>query len=254
MCCVSQFELRIEEADGAPVDSWDFGWLDGRATEERPSWRYFDLVAERASRASTMLELQAGTGSMIGRLPSLPRVAVAAEGYPASVAAAAPRLRARGVHLVVTSQTRVGLPFAAGSFELAVSRHPIDVWWSEIAPRAATRRRVLRATCGTAHSSEPQRVPDRAVAGIVTPRSVGRTRGGGTHAGLEVRDIRVERPRVVFYDIGAVVYFLRLVPWIVPGFTVSAYRERLRELHDLIERNGSFQTTTSRTLIEAVKS
>lgn len=41
---------------------------------------------------------------MIGRLPSLSLLSVATEGLPASVAAAAPRPRARGVHLVVTSQ------------------------------------------------------------------------------------------------------------------------------------------------------
>ncbi len=64
---------------------------------------------------------------------------------------------------------------------------------------------------------------------------------------------RVERPGTVFYDIGAVVYFLRLVPWIVPGFTVVGYREPLRELHDLIERTGAFETTASRTLVEATR-
>jgi len=41
------------------------------------------------------------------------------------------------VHLVVTSQARPQLPFADGSFDLVISRHPIEVWWAEIA-------RVLR--------------------------------------------------------------------------------------------------------------
>ncbi len=65
--------------------------------------------------------------------------------------------------------------------------------------------------------------------------------------------MRVEQPPIVFYDIGAVVYFLRLVPWIVPDFTVSAYRSRLRELHHLLERDGRFETSSSRTLVVAVK-
>ena len=33
-------------------------------------------------------------------------------------------------------------------------------------------------------------------------------------AGLVVTDLRHERPRTEFYDVGAVVYFLRLVVWI----------------------------------------
>ena len=39
---------------------------------------------------------------------------------------------------------------------------------------------------------------------------------------------------------GALVYFLRKVPWTVPGFAVDGYRERLASLHELIEREGSF--------------
>jgi aminoglycoside phosphotransferase len=56
-----------------------------------------------------------------------------------------------------------------------------------------------------------------------------------------------------FFDVGAVVYFLRKVIWTVPGFTVDAYRERLRDLHDLMEAEGPFVAHSCRTLIEARK-
>jgi hypothetical protein len=68
-----------------------------------------------------------------------------------------------------------------------------------------------------------------------------------------VRDLREERPLTEFYDIGAVVYYLRLVVWIVPGFTVSRYREQLTRVHEQIETDGAFRTSASRFLIEAVK-
>ena len=104
------FDELVTEAERAPMGSWDFSWLAGRAVEERPSWRYFDRVQERAATVSSLLELQAGTGAMIGSLSALPALAVATEGFPPSVAIAAPRLRERGAHLVVTSQTREGAP------------------------------------------------------------------------------------------------------------------------------------------------
>jgi hypothetical protein len=56
-----------------------------------------------------------------------------------------------------------------------------------------------------------------------------------------------------FYDIAAVVHFLRKVIWIVPEFTVEAYRDQLRSLHDRIESEGSFVATSVRFLIEATK-
>jgi hypothetical protein len=71
--------------------------------------------------------------------------------------------------------------------------------------------------------------------------------------GLSVHDLREERLRTVFNDVGAIVYFLRLVIWIVPGFTVERYRERLKALHQQIERDGQFVTYAGRFLIEARK-
>ncbi len=59
--------------------------------------------------------------------------------------------------------------------------------------------------------------------------------------------------RTEFFDIGAVVYFLRKVIWMVPGFTVDQYRDRLRELDELIRREGAFVAHTTRFLIEARK-
>jgi hypothetical protein len=46
---------------------------------------------------------------------------------------------------------------------------------------------------------------------------------------------------------------LRKVIWTVPDFTVRRYRERLRELHERIEADGSFVTHSSRVLVEARK-
>jgi hypothetical protein len=49
------------------------------------------------------------------------------------------------------------------------------------------------------------------------------------------------------------VYFLRLVVWIVPGFTVDGYHDRLRALHEQIGRDGPYVAHASRFLIEATK-
>jgi SAM-dependent methyltransferase len=249
---MTSFDDLVDEAESAAIPGWDFSWLEGRASEDRPTWRYFERVSERVSEVSSLLEVQAGVGTMIGTLASLPAFSVATEGFPPSIALAAPRLSARRVHLVVTSLYIPGLPFLGESFELVISRHPIAPWWSEIA-------RVLRPG-GTyfaqhvgPHSlrslseffigplpEESQRHPDN-------------ERRAAEEAGLTVRTMVIERPRTVFFDIGAVVYFLRLVPWIVPDFTVAKYRVALLDLHNSIERRGPFETTASRMLIEATK-
>ena len=44
---VDDFEALLAEAAAVPLEGWDFAWFAGRATEERPSWGYAGLVAER---------------------------------------------------------------------------------------------------------------------------------------------------------------------------------------------------------------
>ena len=63
----------------------------------------------------------------------------------------------------------------------------------------------------------------------------------------------METLRTVFYDIAAVVYFLRKVLWVVPGFTVEGYRDQLLAVHRRIEADGSFTSSAPRFLIEATK-
>ena len=72
-------------------------------------------------------------------------------------------------------------------------------------------------------------------------------------AGLVVTDLREQALRTVFYDVGAVVYFLRKVLWTVPGFTVEGYREQLRRMHERIQAEGPFVAHAQRFLIEARK-
>jgi SAM-dependent methyltransferase len=177
---------------------------------------------------------------------------VATEGYAPNVTVAARRLRPRGAHVVATDDRRPALPLAADRFDLVTSRHPVDTWWDEIA-------RVLRPG-GTYLSQQvgPASVHELSehFLGPFEPsakRDPEAARRAAEAAGLTVTDLRYERLRTEFRDVGAVVYFLRLVIWIVPGFSVDRYRERLRALHDRIEAEGPFVDHASRFLIEATK-
>jgi hypothetical protein len=83
------------------------------------------------------------------------------------------------------------------------------------------------------------------------PTAAQRSVDGARAAGLDVVDLREAATRVEFLDVGAVVHCLRKVVWTVPGFTVERYRDRLRALHEAIERDGRFVAHSQRYLIEA---
>ncbi|MFJ9678537.1 class I SAM-dependent methyltransferase [Streptomyces sp. NPDC101194] len=249
----ARFDALVAEAATVPVDGWDFSWLDGRATEQRPSWGYARAMAERMGQAGAALDIQTGGGEVLASVPRLPRLTVATESWPPNVARATALLHPLGV-AVVADADEPPLPFGDNAFDLVVSRHPVTTWWAEIARVLTPGGTYFSQQVGPASVFElveyflgPQ-PPE--VRGARDPEQA---RGAAEAAGLEVVDLRAERLRTEFLDIGAVVYFLRKVIWMVPGFTVEEYRSRLAELHHRIETEGRFVAHTTRFLIEARK-
>ncbi|MFE2052614.1 class I SAM-dependent methyltransferase [Streptomyces sp. NPDC059459] len=252
------FDDLVAEGASVPTEGWDFSWFEGRATEARPSWGYARSLSARLVGAGAVLEVQTGGGEVLDRAlaaaaPHRPPLVVATEGWPPNVAEATRLLRPRGVPVVV-SPDDASFPFADGAFDLVVSRHPVRPHWAEIA-------RVL-APGGTYFA---QHVGPASVFELVeyflgplpeekrNHRHPDRERADAEQAGLEVVDLRAERLRMEFYDVGAVVHFLRKVVWMVPGFTVDGYRDRLRELHERIESEGPFVAHSTRHLFDARK-
>jgi SAM-dependent methyltransferase len=248
---VRSFDELVDEAAAAPVDGWDFSWLDGRASEQRPSWGYQRTIAARLPAVSAALDVQTGGGEVLAGVPAFPPLMAATEGWPPNVTRATRLLHPRGV-VVVAADEQAPLPFGDAAFDLVTSRHPVRPAWAEIARVLRPGGRYLAQHVGPESLFElieqmlgpiqrdglQQRHPDREAA-------------DARAAGLEDVRTRAERLRVEFLDIGAVVYLLRKVIWLVPGFTVDGYRDRLRALDERIRSDGPFVAHSSRVLVEA---
>jgi SAM-dependent methyltransferase len=246
------FDDLIAEADAAPIVGWDFSWLDGRATEERPPWGYARLLAQRTALATRMVDLQSGGGEVLAELDDRPPLLVATEGWLPNVDVAARRLRPLGVEVVAATGDDPAVPLRSGAFDLVTSRHPTEAHWVEIARLLAPGGTYLSQQVGTASMHGVS----EAFLGPFEPstaRDPQRARQAATDAGLDVVDLRTATLRTEFFDVGALVYYLRLVVWIVPDFSVDRYRDRLRRLHDQIQRDGRFVAHATRFLIEARK-
>ncbi|MEU8533870.1 class I SAM-dependent methyltransferase [Streptomyces parvulus] len=253
------FDELLAEGAAVPTEGWDFSWFEGRATEARPSWGYALSIAGRLAEAHAVLDVQTGGGEVLdfalrqggsGRRPPL---VVATEGWAPNVDTATQLLRPLGVP-VVAALDDAPLPFADGAFDLVVSRHPVQPHWDEIARVLAPGGTYFAQHVGPASVFELVEyflgpLPEE----TRRQRDPERERADAEAAGLEVVGLRAERLRMEFYDVGAVVHFLRKVVWMVPGFTVETYRDRLRELHERIEADGPFVAHSARHLFDIRK-
>jgi SAM-dependent methyltransferase len=256
---VPSFDDLVAEGAEGNVQGWDFSWFEGRASEARPPWGYARMLGERMAALAgqpeaAALDLHTGGGEVLASIRAGPPKLVATESWPPNLAVARRNLAALGAQVVEVHDERADLPFADATFDLVVSRHPVGVRWDEIARVLKPGGTYLSQDVGHGSVGEltefmmgTQPEPD------CLSRDPRWSVIGAEEAGLTVVDLREFHGRMEFGDVAAVVHFLRKVIWIVPGFTVEAYRDRLRALHEQIGADGPFAATTVRFLIEACK-
>jgi hypothetical protein len=254
----ASFESLVVEAVAAPVQGWDFSWLgDRRVDVDHLPWRWFDLIAEavRTSGARSLVDMGTGGGEVLAgylaESAARPEVVWATEAWRPNVAVAAATLHPLGVGVLadegaVDNNTYAGP--GTGNGRLAFRRHGIDVVINRheayapdevLAVLARPNGRFLTQQVGGENEREWSEWFGRP--GEHTGEGWGRAEAvaQAEAAGLTVLDSGEAFPRSSFADVGAVVYYLRLIPWFVPGFDPTGADEPvLRTLHDRITADG----------------
>jgi SAM-dependent methyltransferase len=252
----------IDEAVEAAFQGWEFSWLEGRSDDPKTPWRYAALSADALSRSTRALDIDTGGGEALAALAPVNGCVVATEGYPPNISVAGSTLQRVGVPLVGVESapdnidqgnadpgdTASHLPFRDDTFDLVLNRHS-SYWADEVA-------RVLRPG-GTYLTQQRGEGDDELLRTFGRPVSIGPDFGLAfavtqlEDAGFEILRAEESDATVRFFDVGAFVYYLRAIPWIVPGFDVDADRDTLHRIHDTIQIHGSFGVGSYRFLIEA---
>ncbi len=256
---VSELDSLIDEALAAPVAGWDFSWIAGRSTTEPPPWSYEEIVAAHAAHARAMLDMGTGGGEVLASLGARAPVTVATEAWAPNIPVARERLAPLGIAVVqvegapdnVDQPGPQGgaLPFGDHAFDLVINRHEAFV--------ATEVARVLEpgGTFLTQQADSGSYDDLRAALGQPqppTPSWLGLAVEQCEAAGLTVVDTKLGDERLSFDDVGALVYFLRLVPWAVPGFEPREQRSTLEALHKRLE-HAPLQIRQPRFMLTATR-
>jgi len=233
----------------APFEGWDFSYLAGRLIEAEPGWDYLAMARSAVHGAHDILDIATGGGEVFSSLAPFPGRATAVEGYVPNLAVARRRLEPLGVP-VFQANTASGMPFSDGVFDLVLNRHG--------GFRPAEMHRVLKS--GGRFLTQQvggDNLADLIACFAATPKWPNNTLAQVSwdliDLGFEIRSSEEWRGLVAFLDVGAVVYFLRAVPWVVEGFDVETHLEALAALQARLERDPPLRFTHTRFLIDAVK-
>jgi len=255
------FEHLIAEAEEQPFSGWNFSYLDGRMHHEHVSWDYGELVRHRLSTVDAVLDIGTGGGEFLASLVPLSERTVATEAYPPNVRIARRRLAPLSVEVVAVEEAPGNvnididegagtMPFPDASFPLVINRHT-SYYPREIGRMLQRGGSFITQQVGGEHYQEVNQL-----LGATPGDSSGWNLPFATRqldeAGLQIVDGREERPDTVFSDIGALIYYLRAVPWQVPDFTVERYRDRLAPLHERMVAEGGLRVQGHLFYLEAV--
>lgn len=228
----------LDEADTLDFQGWDFSRLGNRIALSPPHWDLEGFVSSLAIQARDMLDMGTGGGEWLASLTSRASLTVATESWPPNVPIAATRVKGLGIavlqteaavdnHLQDNGQIGGRLPFRSASFDLVSNRHE--------AFDAREVARVLRpggsfvtqqAHTGTARFHELLGLSPPRTSEFELDLALEQIRS----AGLQTEVAETGTATTTFADIGALAWYLKAVPWAVPGFTIERHREELLSL------------------------
>ncbi|MDE1882063.1 MAG: methyltransferase domain-containing protein [Euryarchaeota archaeon] len=215
-----------------------------------PPWDYRTIAKEKVAHASGLLDLGTGGGEFLASLAPLPARSFATEGYPPNLEVARRRLAPLGVRVdPIGKDNRIPLPDR--SVDLVLSRHE-EFDPNEVHRVLSAQGKFVTQQVGGRNCEElRERFGLQASKSTNDTSSVAALSGEVSGAGLRVERREEAILAYEFLDVGALVYFLRAVPWEVPGFSTSRHRAMLERIHGEIASRGSFRTTHHLMLVLA---
>ena len=238
------------EEDCAFIKGWDFSHIHGRYKEEDDlPWDYETIIRSVLQDDMRLLDYDTGGGEFLLSLQHPNENTSATEGYPPNVTLCKERLLPLGIDLRECRDADQ-IPFANESFDIIINRHG-DFYPPEI-------RRLLKPG-GLFITQQVGSENDRELVEMVLPgaekpfphENMREQRTRFTDMGFEILQADEAFRPISFYDVGAFVWYARIIGWEFPGFSVDRCFDRLLQLQKTIERDGIINGTTHRYLIVA---
>jgi SAM-dependent methyltransferase len=219
-----------------PFAGWDFSYLAGRREIIRPisTWDYKSAVVAAMSKAQSMLDMGTGGGEYLASLQPLPPHTYATEGYAPNVPVARQRLEPLGIK-VYKVRGDDHLPFEDNQFDLVINRHEAYSPGEVLRVVKPGGRFITQQVGGKANLTLHTLLGDDVQE---THWDLGYAVKELEAAGWQIVEKREEFPITRYYDVGAIVWYLKAIPWEIPDFSVEKYFDKLQEIHELISSNG----------------
>jgi SAM-dependent methyltransferase len=237
----------------ARIQGWDFSHIDGRYIEEdRLPWDFKALIQSYLSPDMNFLDMETGGGEFLLSLGHPHCKTSAIEGYPPNVAYCQSKLLPLGIDFKEADGTDV-LPFSDSQFDIVTNRHG-DYTCPELRRVLKSNGLFLTQQVGAENDRELIRLLQPEIKEVAYPKQYLAVRQKELmEHGFEILDSGEAFQPIQFFDVGALVWFARIIEWEFPGFEVDKYLDNLYKAQEILERNGAIEGRIHRFYMAARK-
>ena len=242
-----------KEESVAHIHGWDFSHINDRYRETTDfGWDYKATVLRYLSPEKRLLDLDTGGGEFLLTLGHPPKNLAATEGYPPNVALCKNELLPLGIDFKEADCGKY-LPFDDESFDIVINRHG-DLNEKEIF-------RVLKKG-GLFITQQVGAENDRELVDLLMPKKLplpfpeqylSVTADKFKNSGFEIVDGKETFGSIRFFDVGALVWFARIIEWEFIDFSVDTCLDGLMAAQKTVDEKGSVEGRTHRFMLVAKK-
>ena len=243
--------LWREEEKEARIHGWDFSHIDGRHTEDKLPWDYWEIILRHLRPSMRILDVDTGGGEFMLSLGHPCDMLAATEAYPPNVELCREKLLPLGIDF------RPGqaddLPFEDECFDMIIDRHGDfcpEEFWRVLKPGGL----FITQQVGAENDRELVELLMPDVPEIPFPEQYLAI----ASAKLEAKGFRILEQQesfctIRFLDVGALVWFARIIEWEFPGFSVDSCLDGLWNAQGRLDETGFVEGRTHRYYIVAQK-
>jgi len=243
--------------EGYAFQGWDFSHLNGRWDMPDAPWDYRAVIKSYLKNTDKLLDMGTGGGEFLLTLEHPHKKTYATEAYEPNYELCKKTLSPLGITIERTYTDENfnaddKLPFGDDFFDVIINRHEsFDL--KEVDRTLKRGGYFITQQVGSKDGKEFARMLNDDFVYNVPGHSMENYTNTLSSLGYKILQSDESEYSTKFYDVGALVFYAKIIAWEFPRFCVETHFDKLLECQRMVEEKGYLQGTGHRFLIVAQK-
>lgn len=247
-------ETWLHEEEIAHIHGWDFSHIRDKYEEGKDlPWDYREIIRKYLTPDMKLLDIDTGGGEFLLSLGHPYHNLAATESYPPNVELCKETLLPLGIDFKEADGCDERFPFADGTFDMVINRHgefnEREIW-RILKPGGI----FITQQVGAENDRELVELLLNDVPPLPFPQQyLEIIQKSFEEAGFTTLQAEEAYGPIRFRDVGALVWFARIIEWEFPGFNVRDCLDNLYRAQEILEQKGVIEGRTHRFLLVVEK-